>query len=201
MSWGLTSGTTSGTSGSIRKALELSTTTAPAAAAIGLHCRETPPACSTGRCRRPRTHRRQSGSIGWVSPRNVTVLPALRAEARNLIDATGKSPFLEQADHPLAHGPTGPDDGNVLHGRLSLLDTGSIGPTRRTIVGRDRFATIGPARAQDPYHTVGRSRKSTRAAVVDRRRLRPVRRRLAIYRMIHRSGGRAAIERSRGGAR
>ncbi len=41
MSCGLTSGTTSGTSGSMRKALELSTTTAPAAAAIGLHCRET----------------------------------------------------------------------------------------------------------------------------------------------------------------
>ena len=35
---GLTSGTTSGTSGSIRNAPELSTTTAPCAAAIGAHC-------------------------------------------------------------------------------------------------------------------------------------------------------------------
>src|SRR3954452_334574 len=39
-SCGLTSGTTRGTSGSIRKALELSTTTAPARAAIGLNSRE-----------------------------------------------------------------------------------------------------------------------------------------------------------------
>ena len=41
MSCGLTSGTTSGTSGSIRKALELSTTTAPRLAAIGLQWRDT----------------------------------------------------------------------------------------------------------------------------------------------------------------
>ena len=40
MAWALTSGTTSGTVGSIRQALELSTTTAPAFAAIGLHSRE-----------------------------------------------------------------------------------------------------------------------------------------------------------------
>ena len=37
---GLTSGTTSGTSGSIRKAAELSTTTTPFAAAIGPHSAE-----------------------------------------------------------------------------------------------------------------------------------------------------------------
>jgi hypothetical protein len=32
-----------------------------------------------------------------------------------------KTPFLEQADHPLPHGPTGPDDGNVLHRYLPPL--------------------------------------------------------------------------------
>src|SRR5437588_4863858 len=37
--WALTSGTTNGTSGSIRQADELSTTTAPAFAAIGLYSR------------------------------------------------------------------------------------------------------------------------------------------------------------------
>ena len=77
--------------------------------------RDARPACSTARSRRPRTPRRERARIGWLSPRNVTVLPALRSEARNLIDAIGKSPLLEQADHPLAHGPTGPDDGHVLH--------------------------------------------------------------------------------------
>src|SRR5262249_23768880 len=40
--WELTSGTTSGTSGSMPQALQLSTTTAPAFAAIGLHSRLTP---------------------------------------------------------------------------------------------------------------------------------------------------------------
>ena len=40
---GLTSETTSGTRGSIRQALELSTTIAPAAAKRGAHSREVPP--------------------------------------------------------------------------------------------------------------------------------------------------------------
>ena len=93
MSCGLTSGTTSGTFGSIRKALELSTTTAPAAAAIGLHSRETRCAgvldrtMSTPRERVAADQPRSDTS----SPRKVTVLPALRSEARNLIDASGKA--------------------------------------------------------------------------------------------------------------
>jgi len=37
--WGLTSATTSGTSGSMRQADELSTTVAPAAATVGAHWR------------------------------------------------------------------------------------------------------------------------------------------------------------------
>ena len=64
MSWGLTSGTTSGTSGSIRKALELSTTTAPAAAAIGLHSRETPPGVLERTMSTPRNASCAIGSIG-----------------------------------------------------------------------------------------------------------------------------------------
>ena len=39
----------------------------------------------------PRNAPRAITSIGNVSPRKVTVLPALRSEARNLIDATGKA--------------------------------------------------------------------------------------------------------------
>ena len=41
--WGFTSGTTRGTWGSRRKALELSITRAPAAAATGAHCLDTEP--------------------------------------------------------------------------------------------------------------------------------------------------------------
>ena len=44
-------------------------------------------------------------SIGWISPRNATVLPALRAEARNLIDATGKR---RSSSRRIIRSPTAP---------------------------------------------------------------------------------------------
>src|SRR3954453_5524607 len=88
-SWGLTSGTTSGTSGSIRKALELSTTTAPARAAIGLYCREIDAGVLDRTMSTPANAPGVSGSIGYVVPAYVTDLPALRSEARNLIEPTG----------------------------------------------------------------------------------------------------------------
>src|SRR5262245_1502160 len=82
----LTSGTTSGTSGSMRQAEELSTTMAPALAATGLNSRliedgvlertKSTPANASGRI----------ASTAWVWPRNVMDLPALFGEARNLID-------------------------------------------------------------------------------------------------------------------
>src|SRR5262249_20794712 len=85
----LTSGTTSGTSGSMRHALELSTTTAPAFAAIGLYSRliiagvldrtRSTPANASGR----------NASTGYVFPMNSIGLPALRSEARNLIERGG----------------------------------------------------------------------------------------------------------------
>src|SRR5438874_3068533 len=84
----LTSGTTKGTSGSIRQALELSTTTAPARAAIGLYSRETDAGVLDRTMSTPSKAPGRSGSIGYVSPLNVTDLPALRSEARNLIEPT-----------------------------------------------------------------------------------------------------------------
>src|SRR5208337_5151016 len=104
-SCGLTSGTTSGTFGSIRKALELSTTTAPAAAAIGLHSRDTVPGVLDRTISTPRNAPRAIASIGKVSPRKVTVLPALRSEARNLIDATGKA---RSSSRRIIRSPTAP---------------------------------------------------------------------------------------------
>src|SRR5439155_26627296 len=91
ISRGFTSGTTRGTSGSIRKALELSTTTAPAAAATGLHWRETLAGVLDRTISTPRKARADKDWSGWSSPRKPTVRPALRSEARNLIEPIGKS--------------------------------------------------------------------------------------------------------------
>ena len=85
----LISGITSGTSGSMRKAEELSTTTAPAFTAAGANfarCRRRP---RTTRCRRPRRLLRELlDHDPW--PRKSTVLPAERAwPAPELADGKG----------------------------------------------------------------------------------------------------------------
>src|SRR5262245_4456934 len=86
----LTSGTTSGTSGSIRQALELSTTMAPALAAIGLDSRLTLAGVLD---RTMSTPSKASGRIGSTLndlPLKSIDLPALRSEARNLIARNAK---------------------------------------------------------------------------------------------------------------
>src|SRR5438270_13606396 len=85
-----TSGTTSGTSGSIRQADELSITVAPALAAIGLNSRLTDAGVLDRTRSTPANASARSGATGYSRPRNVTDRPALRGEARNLIDAAGK---------------------------------------------------------------------------------------------------------------
>src|SRR5208337_3333290 len=50
-----------------------------------------------------------------------------------------KGPLLQQADHPVSHGSTGPDDGDVLHDRTPLALRNTI--TRQ---GRDRFSGSTP---------------------------------------------------------
>src|SRR3954452_16498156 len=80
--WALTSGTTSGTSGSIRHADELSTTMAPAFAAIGLNSRLIAAGVLDSTMSTPANASGGRGSTGKDVPRNVTVLPALRSAAR-----------------------------------------------------------------------------------------------------------------------
>src|SRR5262245_8909277 len=87
----LTSGTTSGTSGSMRQALELSMTTAPALAAIGDDSRLTPAGVDERTTSTPATASGRIGSTTWDLPLNVIDLPALRWEARNLMDRNAKS--------------------------------------------------------------------------------------------------------------
>src|SRR5262249_4818666 len=85
----LTSGTTRGTSGSMRHALELSMTIAPTCAAIGLVSRLTDAGVLDKTISTPANASARIGSIGYDFPLNVIVLPALRWEARNLMVRSG----------------------------------------------------------------------------------------------------------------
>ena len=77
---GFTSGTTSGTSGSIRNAPELSTATAPRAAAIGAHCAETSSGTSNIATSTPSN---TSGPApGRRPPRRARAAPCPRTGAR-----------------------------------------------------------------------------------------------------------------------
>src|SRR5437588_3031016 len=80
-----TSGTTSGTSGSMRQALELSITIAPARAAIGLDPRLTDAGVDDSTMSTPANASGRIGSTVYDLPLNWIDLPALRSEARNLI--------------------------------------------------------------------------------------------------------------------
>src|SRR5438874_10645216 len=84
-----TSGTTSGTSGSMRQALELSTTMAPARAAITLDSRLTEAGVDDSTMSTPANASARIGSMTYDLPSNSIDLPALRSEARNL---TARSP-------------------------------------------------------------------------------------------------------------
>src|SRR6516162_5399146 len=86
----LTSGTTSGTSGSMRQALELSMTIAPACAAIGLLSRLMAAGVLDRTISTPANASGRIGSTEYVLSLNVILLPALRWEARNLMDLSGR---------------------------------------------------------------------------------------------------------------
>src|SRR5262245_2874043 len=86
----LTSGTTSGTSESMRQADELSTTIAPAFAAIGLHSRLIEAGVLESTICTLVNASGRMASIVYDLPANSTGFPALRSEARNLIDLIGK---------------------------------------------------------------------------------------------------------------
>src|SRR5215471_1921769 len=86
---GLTSGTTSGTSGSMRQALELSTTIAPARAAIGENSRLIDAGVLDRTISTPANASGRNSSTGYDLPWDSIALPALRSEARNLMERRG----------------------------------------------------------------------------------------------------------------
>src|SRR2546421_404150 len=81
---GLISGTTSGTSGSIRNAAELSTATAPRAAAIGAHCADTSSGTSNIATSTPSNASSVIACTVSSAPRTTIVFPAERGEASSL---------------------------------------------------------------------------------------------------------------------
>src|SRR5688572_30701072 len=87
---GFTSGTTNGTPSFIRKAELLSTTTAPAATAIGAYSLEMLPLAEKSAIWMSLKLSLVSSSTGYSLPLNVVVLPALRADASSLRFLIGK---------------------------------------------------------------------------------------------------------------
>ena len=86
----LISGMTSGTFASMRKADELSTTTAPAFTAIGANFLETPPPAENKAMSTPSKDFSSTLRSAIVLPPNLIVLPAERALASGFSLPTGK---------------------------------------------------------------------------------------------------------------
>ena len=86
---GLTSLTTSGTSGSIRQAEELSITIAPAATTFGAAAREAVFPLENRATSRPEKSAVSVSSTTTSVPAKSSFRPADRAEAKNLISVTG----------------------------------------------------------------------------------------------------------------
>ena len=87
----LTSETTSGTSGSLRHAEELSTTTAPAAANRGACTRDIVAPAENSAMSRPDGSAVSESSTTICSPRYSSFLPAERAEAKKRTSSAGKA--------------------------------------------------------------------------------------------------------------
>ena len=89
----LISGTTSGTLSSMRNALELSTTTQPALAAMGANSFEMLPPALNSAMSMPANESFVSSVTVMSCPRNLSFLPTERAEASNVSLPTGKLRF------------------------------------------------------------------------------------------------------------
>ena len=118
LTWsGLTSGTTSGTSLSMRKAPELSTTTAPRDAATGAHSAEISSGTSNIATSIPSKASGESATTVSSSPRHISFLPALRADAMSRISpqTSGRSESIPSMTVPTAPvAPTTASDGFLL---------------------------------------------------------------------------------------
>ena len=120
---GFTSGTTSGTPGSMRNAEELSTTTAPCRTAIGANRRDTVLPAENSAISTPGKLSSFSSSTAMPWPRNSSFRPADRPEANRRSRSSGK---LRLSRQPISSPPTAP-----------------VAPTMAT-VGWCRLMTLAP---------------------------------------------------------
>src|SRR6476661_1847754 len=121
----LISGITSGTLGSMRKAEELSITTAPALMAAGENFRDVPLPAENSAISTPSNEFSVSSSITIRSPRKSMVLPADRALASALSLPTGKARLSMVAMNSAPTAPVTPamaTTGSWLTGLSSLVE-------------------------------------------------------------------------------
>ena len=118
---GLTSGTTSGTPSSIRKALELSTITAPAAVIASRHCLETEPPADASTRSTPSKDWAETSSTVRVRPFQVWVWPAERADANSFSSPTGKRRSSSNSSSSWPTAPLAPRTA-TLRGRLGRVE-------------------------------------------------------------------------------
>src|SRR6516162_6556093 len=109
----LTSGTTSGTSGSMRNAPELSTTTAPRAAAIGAHCADTSSGTSNMATFTPSKTSSLSAMTSAGRPRTFSCRPAERGEATRRISPHTSSRVESRSSITVPTAPVAPTTANT----------------------------------------------------------------------------------------
>ena len=105
---GFTSGTTRGTSGRIRKALELSIVTAPVATIVSIQALEVLPPAEASTISTPLNASAVVASTVKVSPPKVQVWPADRAEASNFSSAIGNCRSSSNCSSSVPTAPVAP---------------------------------------------------------------------------------------------
>ena len=123
---GLTSDTTSGTSGSMRHADELSTTRAPAAAKRGDHSREVAPPALNSATSKPWI---VSSVSGWTTMSPIC-LPAERAEAKGTTSSAGKPRRSSSASRSVPTAPVAPTTATLMRTPRTAAPGGSSPPPR-----------------------------------------------------------------------
>ncbi len=119
--WELISGTTKGTSGSMRKAQELSITIAPAATARGAHSRARPlPAENSAMSMRSKLLG-ANASTGNATPAKPKLLPAERGEAIRRRPESGNQRFSRQRISSTPTAPVAPTIATVGVASRALL--------------------------------------------------------------------------------
>ena len=139
---GFTSGTTNGTSGSIRKALELSITTAPARAATGAHWRDTEPPAEASTTSTPSKAEASTGRIASDVPCQAMLWPAERGDARGISSATGKLRSASNSSNSWPTAPVAPSTA-TRKGRLARQGDGGAGTVWAAVKGAGKESKTG----------------------------------------------------------